>query len=448
MTAYEKLQLDVVKGFRQKRGKAGVYIYKPISPYNIIIKIVELFNKAHTNSKICIICRESYEAKELREYFNRLNVTSIIDVLSVGYVRSNFNYQYDLIITVKVEEFSKLKVISENTKFYLFIFDKRVINSPITKRIENNFNIINTTISVDKIINESIYSPVKETLIGVDLIDKLQTKYNEYSEFILQSMKIYGNFETLDKCRNGNKVMNLSNIQVCNAVATNNGWNEDLDTKEEFNRRVDEIYNPNALLERAQVSYNIMRQRRDLVTDYTGKYEEVLRICKENINKKILIISSRGSYAYELSVYLNTNGIPCGNYHDSIPDTYLCDTNGNRITYKTGVKQGEPKIFGTIYLSNEDLKRYNSNEINVLSIKNASDVKLSCDCDIVIITSPLCSEIFEIKRRYKNVLFRTNPLIVYTIYCNNTIEHTKLDKLENTPIHEIIRDEEINFMIE
>lgn len=448
MTSYEKLQNEIVAGFRKLRGRAAVYVYRPINPYNIIFKFIELFTNAHENKKILIVCENNNESKELREIFSHIESTTIIDVLNSAYIKTNFNYNYDLTITLRVTNFDKLKHISDNSKFYLFILDKRCIGDRKTTIIEANYPFIRISIPTENIIEESIYTPVKETLIGVDLTDDIESKYKEYADYITQSMKIFGCFEVLDRCRNGNKVMNYSAIQVCNTVARNNGWSEELDTKEEFNKKVDEVYNPNALYERAQLSYSIMKQRRDLVTDYTGKFEEILRLCKENPDKKIIIISARGNYAYEVSQFLNDNGIKCGNYHDAIPDSYMYDELGNPIVYKSGAKKGEPKVFAHVSQSNMSLNEYNKDKINVLSIKNASDNQLSCNCDILIITSPLCNPIYDIKRRFNNILFTTNPLIVYTIYCNNTIEHTKVDKLENTSIYEVIREDENNFVIE
>lgn len=448
MTAYEKLQEEIVQGFRKLRGRAGVYIYRPINPFGIIFKFIELFTHAHENKKILIISDIPSETKELREAVNLIQTTSIIDVISSKFIRANFEYNYDLAITLRTKDVRLLKQISEQCKFYLFIFDNRTIGDRRTTIIESVIGLIATTVPTNKIIEESIYTPVKEHLIGVPLVADVEKKYKEYADYITQSMKIFGCFETLEKCRTGDKVMNFSAITVCNNVARNNGWSEELDTREEFNRKVDSIYNPNALLERAQLSYSIMKQRRDLVTDYKGKFEEIFRLCKDNPNKKIIILSARGNYAYEISQYLKDNGIGCGNYHDSIPDSFMFDDNGNTIVYQSGAKKGEPKIFASISQSKMAMQAYNNDTINVLSIKNASDNKLACNCDMLIITSPLCSPIYDIKRRFNNILFTTNPLEVYTIYCNDTIEHTKVDKLENTAIYEVIREDENNFIVE
>lgn len=448
MTSYDKLQEEVIAGFRKLHGRAGVYIYRPINTYNIIVTFIKLFTNAHLNTKILIVCEDTADSKELRNITNNINGTTIIDVISSSYIKSNFKYEYDLSICLKVNDINKLEKIRDSSTFYLFILDKRIIGDKQTSIIEASFPFIQTSVPTEKIIEESIYTPVKETLIGVDLSDDIEDKYKEYADYITQSMKIFGCFEVLDRCRNGNKVMNYSAIQVCNTVARNNGWSEELDTKEEFNKKVDEVYNPNALYERAQLSYNIMRERRNLVTDAESKFEEILRLCKENPDKKIIIVSARGDYAYKVSEYLNDNGVKCGNYHDCIPDSYMYDKNGNVITYRTGNRKGEPKVFAHQSQSKIALTAYNNNEINVLSIKNASDNQLYCDCDILIITSPLCNGVYDIKRRFNNVFFTTNPLIVYTIYCNNTIEHTKVDKLENTSIYEVIREDENNFVIE
>ena len=77
------------------------------------------------------------------------------------------------------------------------------------------------------------------------------------------------------------------------------------------------------------------------------------------------------------------------------------------------------------------LNRFNSRdksqEINLLSIKNSSDIELKTAIDIVIFTSSLCSTSNEFIARFSNIEFNTNPLNVYVLYCIDTKEAQELN---------------------
>ena len=71
--------------------------------------------------------------------------------------------------------------------------------------------------------------------------------------------------------------------------------------------RFDELYNPSALVERVTQTYNIIRERTKVVTDNIVKLDVILDIVKENIGKRILIISKNGVFASKVTEYLNAN---------------------------------------------------------------------------------------------------------------------------------------------
>lgn len=450
MKAYDRLIQDVITGFRKYKGRAGLYIPKPVSPFNIIQSVINLFLLAHKDSKVLIVCKTKYDANKLLEKSVNEDGDKLFDVLTEINFKNSINYNYDLIITYNVYSNTKLNRIRDfnTTRFYLFIFDTRIISSKYINNREGEINFIYTNVTSNQILQDYVNSPVKETLIKCSLSDKEEIKYKEYNDFIAQTMKIFGCFETLDRCRVGDKVMNYSAITVCNIVAENNGWNDELDTTTHFGAEIDNIYNPNALHERAVTAYNIMRERRNIVTDSENKFNKILDICNNNKDKKIIIVCCRSEYANKLSEYLNSNNCQNVGYHDGLENTYEYDDNGFLIYYKTGEHKGEPKIIGAVKQSTNNEKKYNNDLVNVLIIKASSNQKLNVDCDILIFTSPYVGKITDIRYRFINICFNSNPLELYTIYLNNTIENNIVDKYENTPIHEIIRDDETFFISE
>ena len=63
--------------------------------------------------------------------------------------------------------------------------------------------------------------------------------------------------------------------------------------------------------------------------------------------------------------------------------------------------------------------------MNILSAANAPDKDLSCNIDIVIITSPLCSSIESYIYRLSSVRFAIK-LKMFTIYIKNSLEKEKI----------------------
>lgn len=452
MTAYEQLQDEVAYGWRNKHGRCGVYIYRPISPIGCIIKLLKLFYTVNIDKTTCIICNDVADSKELRKLVQDITVNNKIDVISGSYFKRPTDFNYDLIITVNIEDNIKLEQIIANkaVKFYLFIFDNKIIGDKKVIIRESLTSFINITIQPSKIIEEYIHLPVNDKHIPVYFIAENTLKYGEYTKYINESMRIFGSLEVMDRARLGDRIMNYSANHVCNVIASNNGWSFDIDTSTPFGKELDDTFNPNSLMERATNTYNIMKARKNFVGTAEEKLVKIANIVNDNIDKKILIVSINGEFANKITEYLNTNDkIICGNYHNCIEDKVQLKEDGTPVLIKTGSHKGEPKIIGWKKQSTLAMNDFNNDKINVLSIKATSDNDLNIKCDIVILTSPLATNIFEIKRRFNKVMFNSNPLELYTLFIVSSTENIKLDKLvESINYHILINDVNDNFRID
>jgi hypothetical protein len=184
-----------------------------------------------------------------------------------------------------------------------------------------------------------------------------------------------------------------------------------------------------------------MKQRRDIVTDGVVKFAKIKDIIVKNPNKKIIIVSQRGEYANKVTQYLKSEGIKCLDYHDCIDDKIDTDEYGNEILIKSGKEKGKVKIIGAQAQSTKNLIKYNTNQCNILSIKSHSNTKLKAACDIMIITSCLCDNIYDIKKRFKDLSFLSMPNKVYRIYFKQTIEDVRKMNWKPLSIHTLILDE-------
>ena len=451
MKTKEKAITQIINGFQNHKGKASVYCFsKSIIP-EIIYNIVTRFHAKNKDYGI-FIAVDKYETrsniyKYLKEKELDLDNDYNIKILSVDYIKLKYQYSFNLVITVGLnQEFDIIKHLYITAKFMLCILTKNIMDNNFINSVRN---ILPTIANVDldtALRKDNIYSPVEEHRYGVELNNEDKELYNKYNEYIDSSIKILGSLDNIEKCKYGDVKLNISNTEFRYNLAIENGWRSDLDTSIPYMRQIDDNYNPNVLYERACNFYNIAKQRRDLVTDNIAKLEVIKNICENNKDKQILIISKRGEFAAEITKYINKHlGNICGDYHDCIDDAIAIDNFGCPILIKSGENKGKPKIIRSQAQSTLNEQRFNDGSINVLSIKNSSSTKLKIACDLVILTTPLMDNIIDIKTRFANIKFNGEITNVYKIYCIGTIEYDTMAKENILPIIKVM-DETENFV--
>lgn len=440
----DKLIKSIMDGFQSNKGKASFYCFNTDVIPEIIYNVVHSVLAKRPEADI-FICVDSYDTRvTILNYLknNGYNPNqSKIRVLSTTYVKPCYVYNYCLTITVGINsDFTLINNLANEAKFMLCILTKNIMDNNFIINVRNILPNIITADSDIAIRNDYINSPVEEHLVDVDLSDEDTNAYDKFTEYINTSISIFGELSNIEKCKKGDKVLGISATQFRENIARENGWNENLDVNIPFMKQIDDIYNPNILFERACTFYTIAGNRRQLLTDNKNKLNVILDICKNNIDKRIVIVSKRGEFAAKITEYLNNNGLKCGNYHDCIADIPATDDNGNVIFIKSGNKAGKIRYLGWQAQSSLSEKLFNYGNINILSIKSAANPKLKIACDIIIFTSPLYDNPIDFKRRFINVNVTGIPNKVYMIYCNNTIEYDKIVKTPPTSIVKMIFD--------
>lgn len=446
----DKLITQVINGFQNNKGKASVYCFSINVIPKLVYSIIIPFCKKHPDKQIFIVV-DCYNArKSIYDYLNSQNVNSDngynIRILSVDFVKPQYHYEYIFTLIVGIND--NLPIITKLAKeshFTLAILTKNIMNNEFISNVRNILPSIDTADLDIAIRQDNIYSPVEEHRYGVELSEDDRVIYNKYTDYINNSVSIFGDISNIEKCKKGDEKLGISATEFRNTIANENGWREDLDTNIPFMRQIDDIYNPNILFERACNFYTIAKQRRDLVSDNSAKLEAIKDICLAHLGKQILIISKRGEYAAKVTKYLNENNIKCGDYHDCIDDAIAVDDTGVPILVKSGANKGKPKLLGSQAQSSLNERLFNSKVINVLSIKSASNTKLKIATDVVIFTSSLCDNIIDVKTRFTNITFNDIPTKTYRIYCVGTVESDKMNKEKEVSIIKVINDTE-NFV--
>lgn len=432
MKSLDKYINDICDKFQQNHGRACCYCFPPIDFCALIYTIYNRYTAKRPRSPVLIVVDKYQTRVKILDYLKSRDAIESngfkYNILSADYIKHNFSYNYEFIITIGVNENQGvINRLSKDSKFMLSIFTSYNKDNEFNTFVRSLLPLISSDVNELNIRQDLVNSPVEVYPVGVPLTDDDRKEYDKCSDYISTTVKVFGDFDSIQKARVGDIKLNISSQEVREMIAHNNGWSINLDTSIEFYRQIDDIYNPAALLERANCAYNIMSLRRNIVTDNVNKLEAIKDIILSNPNKQILIVNKRGEFAASVSKYLNENGVDCGDYHDHIEPSPMMDDDGvDYIRYKQGKQKGEIKLFGSQAISTYHLACFNQKKTKCLSIKNSSNSKLKTAIDLLIITSPICDNIVDFKQRYTNIEFTNIPNKVYLIYSANTVEKEKL----------------------
>ncbi|MBP3201302.1 MAG: hypothetical protein J6M39_06605 [Lachnospiraceae bacterium] len=434
MIDYNKINQLLQEGFLANKGKGSILAYPPLNIGKVLLGTIGKLILKRPNEKLLIVV-EDYKyreeilkvIKETLELNEAVFIENHIQFLTQNYAYNKL-YLYTTNIIVGIDNDIYINKSFQESKFTLAVITNPKIKLNKLTNIQSILPNIHLGIGDNELQQSKINVPVTEYRHGIYLSEEEKKQYDKYSDFIKDSMTVFGDFNMVELCRNGDKISNTSAMTICNNVARQNGWNSELDMSVEFNVQIDKVYNPNAIHERAQLIYNIARERKNLVCNLTSKINEVINIVKANPFKGIVIVSKSGEFANEIADALNKENIICGLYHNEIPASYMPDENGETITYKSGVNKGKPKLFKASALSTYWMQMYIYGQTHVLSMKSASDNNLEIDIDIVIFTTTLIDDIFKFKARFKNCRFKGDNTEIHRIYCVDTIEENSMYK--------------------
>lgn len=436
----EKVVEEIKNGFQKNKGKGSIFLPQPVNIYPLIFSTIITIKNKTPDANIIIVVDKFSQRQNIIESFNILDEETrnyYLDKLSVltkDFAKTQYYKPKEFHLAIiaglnTINDLSKILDIEKASKFTMCIITENLMNTEFTTRVREVLPDIITNISAVEARKAIVSSPVEEIRCPIVMSDTDTSKYEEYTNFIKDSMSIFGDIETVNKCRNGDPANKLSAVDVRLKIAQANGWSYDLDTTVEFMKNIDDLYNPNAIATRADVIYNMIRSRRDLLLNNDAKLEEIKNLLENEIDKdtKVIIISKIGEFARKITEYINDyfGDNYCADYHDCIPDGCITDENGELIRYKSGSKKGQLRVYKSQAISTLNLQYFNSGYIKVLSIKNSSSTDLKTASSTVILTSSLLDDIIKIRTRFVNVDFGEHTK-VYRLYCKNTIEENEL----------------------
>ena len=460
MKTFGEIFEDAINHWKDKKGVGTALILPPLNDKVMVLGILQRVCNKSPTAKI-IICVNSFDERiaiiefltnqkgedENNNEFKKLIKDGFIKVFTNDFIsKSSYIGSPFLCIIYHPTTIDRgIKALLDFSKFKLVIMNKLLTNNNDSALLYKLCPILDD-FKQNEVNAIRISSPVEDIRLGVNISEdseegKLLKYYNEYVSI---SMSIFSSFDIMNQARIGNKDFNISSAQICSQIAKENGWNEHLDMSMEFNVQIDELYNPGKLKDRASNTYEIIRKRSNLLSDYDGKLDVIYNIVHDNPNKKILIINKRADFASKVTDYINnlSETVICGNYHDKVSPIPAVDINGNPLYYKSGNRKGERKMMADKAQRTFNEAAFNRGDIRVLSTSNSPDKTLCVNIDIVIITSPQCEEIKSYIYRLDNLRFNDNIIHLYNIYCKNSIEEKLLDDQMLSSNHKVLNDEE------
>lgn len=444
---------NAINHWRDNKGIGTAIIPHPLNDKLIILGILQRMYSKSSSINVVIITNSFNERQSIIEFITQQedlkeNNEEFKNLISSGKIKV---FTDNFIKTCKINKYPALCILYRPDTICDEISDyvrKCKFKLVVLNKYLNNYEDVSKIYKIAPLLEDfkqaeveaiRLSTPVEEIQIGINIPEdsNVSELLKYYDEYITTSITIFGSFDIMKQANTGNSQLNISATQICLQIAEENGWDEHLDMNIEFNIEIDKLYNPNNLRERASKTYEIIRERSKLLSDFEGKLDVISDIVKENKDKKILIINKRAEFASQVTDFLNCSfgGDVCANYHDKVENIPAITLVGEPIYYKTGSKKGERKYIASKAQKTFNEERFNKDYIHILSTNNAPDKDLSIDVDIIIITSPMCEDIKSYMYRLSKVYFRSRCLKLYTLYCSNTNEQKLIEKKQLTTNH-------------
>ena len=458
----EEMFNDAIERWNARNGNGSFLIPHPLDSVRpIYLLLPRLFNRSPT-CNVLILVKDFEDKDYIKEYLTnqKNNYDSIflnlinkgqIHVLTDSWVADNINlYRPTLTIIYNPISFTFVHLGILDKSIYKLV----IITKPLDGRTKDSFYSCCPIVKEFKqndVDNIRTNPPVEEYRIPITIKDdtndaKLLQYYNDN---IRMSLNIFGGLDNIKIAMSGNNTNNASSMTYCDKLARDNGWNEYLDMSTEYNQQIDKLYNPIAIKERANSTYEMIRKRARLLANYSNKINAIIDIIDSYKDKKILIINKFADFADELTNNINIkyNKEICKSFHDKLKSIPAIDKDGNPIYYKTGAKKGKQKIMGVTNQKKLIQQLFNLGKINIISTTNSPDKELNIDVDVLIITSSLCDDIKSYIYRLSKCKFNI-PIILYSLYCENTLEEKTINDKQLSSNHVIVNKKDIDVKID
>jgi len=364
-----------------------------------IVKLIKIAIEAMPNSNIGII------TTSMKYHIYRRQFPDNVLSQQETYYNVGFKKNYAILFVIGVDEatyslLNGLKLLKAKYKFYT-----ATDYSKVPDYIKEQAKKITSDVKVYKEFNYIIPMAVEQEAL-----------YNKVESTMKDIIGVFRDYDVLNNCLTGDNQKSASAYR--DEVAANNGWNKDLNVAIPMFAQIDKYYNPDNLFEQATLYNSLVRERANIIAKSNDKLNHVISVILAN-GKKQMIVSVKGDdTCNEFVINLKRKGIRVEAVHANTPKDYIHDVVTDKpLTYKTGAKKGEAKVFGATLMNKHYLSLFEARKLQVIVTTGTIDKSsMVTGCDLFIVSSPKTANYFRIKSRIAKFEFSNNINIVNVTY--------------------------------
>jgi len=283
--------------------------------------------------------------------------------------------------------------------------------TPERKRLDLICPIIDT-ISEQEAVDNGWITPFEEYNYVIQFTEADKEKYIKLTEPIAETLQLFkgtanelnrlfkcqmfkSDYIVIDACFRGINHPFMVGVRfppndIRTVLANVKGWRMDLELIDDYNKQLNEYWNPAFLEVRAKAFDRQIRARNNMMITHSLKLTVVDEIVLKFFRPTIIFNEST-DFADAVCASINRLGkasIPiCTVYHSNIESRFIKDDTGDYIRYSTGERAGEPKKFGKTFLLKDTIDGMTTGRYTCLSTSKAMEVGLSIsNIEIVINT--------------------------------------------------------------
>lgn len=375
MTKDER-QAESIEKWRQAKGRGTLNLIMRFGKTRVAAMIVGKFLNNNPNGTILAVAPNYITTKNLVDHLKDycpkdkwIDITSsdsLINRVNKLKIERKLPIKVDLLILDEVH-----KLLSGETLLALKCIEYKYIlcltGSNLNKKqleILNEFNapIIDKISEIEAVEQKWISNSIEYNL-GIDLDEHDKIKYSKYTDLIVETLEIFSGLHKIVNQQFKHKVFEsdfnlilsaytgfkykdnrgasifIKPTVIRNMLASIMGWTRDMPLDNDYNRKINNNWNPDNIYERVKRFKDFVKQRNDILICNRPKINAVIEILKRNsvpticFNESITMVDT-------LADYFNADGIP---FHSAIESRYVNDPKtGLPYTYKNG----KPKLLG------------------------------------------------------------------------------------------------------
>jgi hypothetical protein len=443
------------------------------------IKIVLLkYFAKNPNSKVIIVVANeqridiwSTKLLSASELFSKIG-NGLLNFITIDkIIVDKFKGEVELLIFDQIDRFleaERLEVVKQK-----YIKSKYILGVTNVAYPDNDkFNLYESCPIIDRVtkvdvITHGILDGAVEYNIGVNMLDNDLIYYNEINQYIKDTVELFGDFDTIMRCYHGDPNVGISADYYRQKLATEKGWETDMDLSNEYYKNLDRYYNPNSIYERAKAFTDVIKKRQILLSDNYAKINVIVNIIAKYKDSKVLIINKRAPFAKVVCNAINEvvesnnlkydivsgtlfkpaeklvgkgsmSDLVCVEYHPDVESRPLIDPSiGDYVRIKSGKDAGKTKMYGATSLNKIANERFNEGYHNVISSISSIPKEANFEIDFIVITSPECNTFNQLQYRAANLKFKNNVKII-NVFLNNTKEKEKLKEKQSLNTNKVI----------